>query len=103
MELISREDLRDKMYHEAFEIDSDMQRWDSGCWIRYKLFESVLDGLPTVESRPKGKWLDEVCGRICSNCLHEFDRELEYICLDDENNYVMPNYCPWCGAEMEKE
>jgi hypothetical protein len=36
------------MYHAAFESDTDMQRWDSGCWIRYKLFEQVLEETPAA-------------------------------------------------------
>lgn len=40
--------LRARMYHEAFETDSDMQRWESGCWIRYKLFERTEEAAPTV-------------------------------------------------------
>lgn len=35
-------ELEEKMYHESFEVDSDMQKWDSGFWIRYRLFENVL-------------------------------------------------------------
>lgn len=46
-DLISRQQLREAMYHEAFEKDSDLQRWDGGCWIRYKLFEIVIDKLPS--------------------------------------------------------
>ena len=37
-----------QMYHEAFETDSDMQKWDSGCWIRYKMFENALESAPTI-------------------------------------------------------
>lgn len=48
-DLISRQALRDAMYHEAFETDTEMQRWDSGCWIRYKMFENVIDHLPSAE------------------------------------------------------
>ena len=40
--------LRERMYHEAFETDTDMQKWDSGCWIRYKLFENCLKSMPTI-------------------------------------------------------
>lgn len=48
-ELIDRNVLKAKMYQqEAFESDTDMQKWDSGCWIRYKLFEKVVDSTPTV-------------------------------------------------------
>lgn len=49
MDLISRQALKDAMYHEAFETDTEMQKWDSGCWIRYKLFENVIDNLPSAE------------------------------------------------------
>jgi len=48
-DLISRQALRDAMYHEAFETDTEMQRWDSGCWIRYKLFENILEQQLTVD------------------------------------------------------
>lgn len=37
---ISRQELREKMFHEAFEKDSQDQKWDSGCWIRYHMFEN---------------------------------------------------------------
>lgn len=46
---IKDEDLSKLMYHEAFEVDSDMQKWDSGCWIRYKVFENCLKQTPTAD------------------------------------------------------
>lgn len=55
MRLIDADALREKMYHEAFETDSDMQRWDSGCWIRYKMFENSIDSMPTIE--PEQRWI----------------------------------------------
>ena len=42
--------LEQAMYEEAFEKETDMQRWDSGCWIRYKLFENVLSEQPTIDA-----------------------------------------------------
>lgn len=51
-DLIDRRALRSDMYHEAFEKDSDEQRWDSGCWIRYKMFERVVDRQPSEQSEP---------------------------------------------------
>jgi hypothetical protein len=36
------------MYHDAFESDTDLQKWDSGCWIRYKMFENNRDEAPTI-------------------------------------------------------
>ena len=46
--LIDADALRAKMYHEAFETDTPMQKWDSGCWIRYKMFENAEKTAPTV-------------------------------------------------------
>jgi len=50
--LIDADELRKRMYHDAFEVDSDMQKWDSGCWIRYKMFENAIDDAPTVDVVP---------------------------------------------------
>ena len=59
---IDADALRQRMYHEAFETDTDMQRWDSGCWIRYKLFENCLESMPTIST-------DEVRGVVhCGEC-----------------------------------
>ena len=55
MRLIDADALINRMYHDAFEIDTDMQKWDSGCWIRYKLFENAIDEQPTIES--KQEWI----------------------------------------------
>lgn len=82
------------MYHEAFETDSDMQKWDSGCWIRYKLFENALDNMPTIERH--GRWIK--IGHPwyeCSECG-------ERTAVVNLNGEVVWNYCPNCGAKMEK-
>jgi hypothetical protein len=46
--LIDAEKLECSMYHEAFETDSDLQKWDSGCWIRYKMFEQNIQKAETI-------------------------------------------------------
>lgn len=46
--LIDEEALRAAMYHEAFETDTDLQRWDSGCWIRYRMFTTAIEAAPTI-------------------------------------------------------
>lgn len=46
--LIDADALRARMYHEAFETDTPMQKWDSGCWIRYKMFERMEESAPTI-------------------------------------------------------
>lgn len=50
MRLIDADKLSADMYHEAFEIDSDLQKWDSGCWIRYKMFTQCIEKQPTINS-----------------------------------------------------
>ena len=52
MRLIDADKLESEMYHNAFEIDTDLQKWDSGCWIRYKMFENVVEEQPTVKAIP---------------------------------------------------
>ena len=47
--LIDADALQRAMYHAAFETDNDMQKWDSGLWIRYKMFENCIDNIPTIE------------------------------------------------------
>ena len=50
MRLIDADAFGNRMYHESFEKDSEDQRWDSGCWIRYRLFEKVLEEQPKVDA-----------------------------------------------------
>lgn len=53
-DLIDMSALNDAMFHEAFETDSDMQKWDSGCWIRYKMFEKHRDLAPVIIPAERG-------------------------------------------------
>ena len=61
MRLIDADALRMAMYEEAFENDDSynetnpMAKWDSGLWIRYKMFENTIDKVPTIE--PKQEWI----------------------------------------------
>lgn len=47
-DLVDMDEFSRAMYHEAFEVDSEMQKWESGCWIRYKMFERLRDSAPVV-------------------------------------------------------
>ena len=77
--MIDADEFKNRMYHEAFEKDSDMQKWDSGCWIRYRLFEEVLRGQPTVTPEPH--WIP------CSERLPEVG-ETVLFCDYDRDIYV---------------
>ena len=101
-EYIDREKLRQNMYREAFEKDSDLQRWDSGCWIRYKLFENVFEKTEVADVQPvkHGRWVrdavyvDETTGEPC----------LAWFCNQcGEPQMVGTNFCPNCGAKMDGE
>lgn len=92
MRSIDADALREKMYHEAFETDTDMQKWDSGCWIRYKMFENAIEAAPTIEpERKKGKWIRR----------KKWDKYVCYECSFEHE--AVTNYCPNCGADMRGE
>ena len=108
---IKRKYIEQRMYHEAFENDASydeknpMAKWDSGLWIRYKLFENVLASIPSADViEPKrGKWIDkgwkgdwqfETDGR--GNCWYEYEcSECGF-----RNKGGKTNFCPNCGCDM---
>lgn len=102
MSVIDKRKLYEDMYHEAFEVDSDMQKWDSGCWIRFKLFENVLARQENIDCVPvkRGRWINEqtrvkgLFAEYCYNCS-ECGRPTGY------DRYPYTQYCPGCGAYME--
>ena len=87
MRLIDADALRDRVYHEAFETDTPDQKWDSGCWIRYKMFERNIKNAPTIDAVPvkHGRWINDNCSE-CGLYVYHGD---------------MRNYCPNCGARMD--
>jgi len=97
---ISANKFRAMMYHEAFEEDSDLQRWDGGCWIRYKMFENALDQIEPadVQEVKHGRWkpFDLTWGRsiyACTSCGEAFEVPTEW-------GKPMYKFCPHCGASM---
>ena len=91
MRPIDADALIDRMYHDAFETDTDMQKWESGCWIRYKMFENAIDEQPTIEPK-QGEWIDKTTeiGFPDAECS---------VCGSHAGMFWM-NYCPNCGARM---
>ena len=78
---IDVDEFRRVMYHEAFETDSDLQKWDSGCWIRYKMFENAIKNFPIADVVPvvrckDCKWGKETCGNI--ECFVDLNAPSEY-------------------------
>lgn len=77
-DLISRQALRHAMYHEAFEKDSKDQRWDSGCWIRYRMFDKVVEAIPSVQTD------DLISRRAVINLLKNWAGGYDYIETETE-------------------
>ena len=113
---IKREALEQRMYHEAFENDASydernpMAKWDSGLWIRYKLFENVLANIPPADvvERKRGEWLWDAKSKVfrCSECNHYPWRV--NTCENDEifTDLARTNayrFCPTCGADMRAQ
>ena len=95
MRLIDADALEARMYHEAFETDSNLQKWDSGCWIRYKMFDNAMAEAPTIDPVKHGKWIEEPnCWFRCTNCGEHYP---------SLRGYMDYNYCPNCGALMVME
>lgn len=101
MRPIDADALIKRMYHDAFETDTDMQKWDSGCWIRYKMFENAIDDAPTIEPK-RGKWID-------AEIRHEDGVLPIQVCSECKTFYPLEytggghRFCPNCGAKMDGE
>ena len=125
--LVDADALSARMYHDAFETDSDMQKWDSGCWIRYKMFENAIADAPTVDAVPTDfhdKCMElEIKKRIDLELNSEPVRHGHWIwmgeqgdsrymcsvCKGKEDNVPTCNgeptiweYCPNCGTKMDE-
>lgn len=98
MRTIDADALTDRMYHDAFETDTDMQKWDSGCWIRYKMFENAIDEAPTIEPK-QGKWIDMGDFEQCSVCKGTHLKEFQS--YYGKTTWIKTPYCPNCGAKMK--
>ena len=90
---IDADRLEKEMYHEAFETDTDMQKWDGGCWIRYKMFENCIAQQPTA---------DVVEVVRCKKCKHfeKMESEDSYFCNKFGGYVKEDDYCSR-GAKMD--
>lgn len=94
--LIDADALDQAMYHKAFEVYDGRTMWNSGCWIRYKIYEEASREAPTIEAVPvrHGKWITKSTGGEYFDCCSECG----YVEWGDPNKY-----CPNCGAKMDAE
>ncbi len=92
--LINADALDAEMYHKSFEVDDGRNVWNSGLWIRYKIFEEAIRDAPTIDAVPvvHGRWKCVSIGRYaCSVCGCEpwYGGSIRTL-----------YYCPNCGADM---
>ena len=50
--LIDADALDREMYRKSFEVDDGRNVWNSGLWIRYKIFEEAIKDAPTIDAVP---------------------------------------------------
>ena len=96
MRMIDADALSKAMYESAFEKDSDEQKWDGGCWIRYKMFERNISNAPTIDAAPVVRCKDckecyfasnRVPTEQCYACgKHGTDVSPEWFCADGERD-----------------
>lgn len=100
MRLIDADALDREMYRKSFEVDDGRNVWNSGLWIRYKIFEEAIRDAPTVDAVPvrHGRWTPHEEMSDEWNCS-----ETWYRCQCGYDTRRKTPYCPMCGARMEED
>ena len=101
MRLIDADALDAEMYHKSFEVDDGRNVWNSGLWIRYKIFEEAIRDAPTVDAVPvvHGHWIEH------EEMLWDENTTAPYYKCSEcgyDTRHDTP-YCPMCGARMDEE
>ena len=52
MRLIDADALEEEMFRKSFLVDDGRNVWNSGLWIRYKIFEEAIRDAKTVDAVP---------------------------------------------------
>ena len=85
-----------KSYDVAWMVEYD----ETGCGVRKKAVPTkTIEETPTIDAVPvvHGRWNDDGLDIKCTVCAKRFDDDLYWI----QGHYVVPNYCPNCGAKMD--
>lgn len=75
--MIDLDDLDLVMYHKSFETDDGRQKWDSGLWIRYKIYEEAREEVPGVDAVKVVRCKD--C-KYCRTYYHGENMPFSYAC-----------------------
>ena len=103
--LIDAYELEREMYRKCIdtneEIEKGRAKWDSGLWIRYKVFEDSITLAPRVDPVKHGHWIErtDYVGDAyydCSACGESWTT----IEGDPCDNGM--DYCPKCGSRMDE-
>lgn len=107
---INRETLRKLMYTEAFDRDTGLQRWDSGLWIRFKLFKNCLDTIPAADvvEVVHASWVWNPDGMdwgigawVCGKCKSRPETWWNTVKESHPLRCSGSRYCGNCGAKMD--
>lgn len=82
--LIEADALAAEMYRKSFEVDDGSNVWNSGLWIRYKIFEEAIRDAPTIDAVPVVR---------CEHCAHKKNCQWYYYSGDDYG------FCNWAVKE----
>ena len=87
MKLIDADALDADMYHKSFEVDDGRNVWNSGLWIRYKIFEEAIRDAPTVDAEPVIR---------CKDCKYYQPGRNEWLwCMMNHHYTDAGKYCAW--------
>lgn len=98
MRLIDADALDKEMYHKSFEVDDGRNVWNSGLWIRYKIYEEAVRDAPTVDAVPVIRCKD--CKFSSPNMVYGCRLE-RYSVHDKEERLYSDDYCSM--AERKEE
>lgn len=107
--LIDAYELEREMYRKCIDTDEEIEKgrakWDSGLWIRYKVFEDTITLAPRVDPVKHGHWIESDVGLMCSECNH-YTETTYYEPFNNEfgRGWALkrPYYCGYCGCKMDE-
>lgn len=97
MRLIDADALDQEMYRKSFEVDDGRNVWNSGLWIRYKIFEEAIRDAPTVDAVPVIR---------CKDCALWDDADSEHLvgyCTEGDGEKITFRNEWCCWAERKEE
>ena len=101
--MIDADALKERFRKEQMSMDEHGREFSS-CFIGYgnnlstswDCVEDIVDSMPTIEERKKGKWILTTRNGILCGVCHSGFRRMPTLC-----GKPMFTYCPLCGAKME--